>query len=95
MSLIQCVCACAWLRNVVAGGGGGLVEGEAGRMGSETSRLRSQAHMTPSRPPEYLHAIRTDHGEAAEAVQERVVCIYGEPIDPETMSASRVGKWQD
>jgi len=52
-SLIQWVCACTWLCRVEAGEGGGFASMAV--IWSDlccTSKLRSHAQMTPSRPPE-------------------------------------------
>ena len=62
-----------------------------------TSRLRSHAQMTPSRPPEYLQAVSAcvsvDLGVGASA-QDRVVAVDGEPVDAQPMPALRIGERQ-
>ena len=60
------------------------------------SRFRSQAQMTPSRPPEYLEKVR----QAVKiletrSIQERAIGVYGQAIDAQPVSASRVGQRED
>lgn len=62
-----------------------------------TSRLRSHAQMTPSRPPEYLQGgcqsvFPTQLNSASRHVQDRVVAVDGEPVDSQTVAAGRIGK---
>lgn len=58
-----------------------------------TSKLRSHAQMTPSRPPEYLFEISVSgrtRESASGYVQDRVVAIYGKAVHAEAVATSRV-----
>ena len=85
MSLIQCVCAWTCWRKAVGGG----LKSAAGSSVLFRSRPKSQAHMTPSRPPEYLHgdqygapSVDKKRKDACgEDLQYRIVGVDGETVD--------------
>lgn len=79
----------------------GCLRSAAGSGGLWRSRWRSQAQMTPSRPPEYLLgrqsvASRYDEEAAGDSgAQDRVVGIDRETVDSQSMPAGGVRKRQD
>jgi len=57
------------------------------------SRLRSQAHMTPSRPPEYLIICQQERSlEFSLDSQQIVGGIYSQTIDTQSMTTGRIGE---
>jgi len=62
-----------------------------------SSRLRFQAQITPSRPPEYLWSISNRFnlaGHPRASLQDGIVRVHGQAIDAESVSAGGVRKRQ-